>query len=130
MGGLILRLASTTSGRTLHVGSPTLNFAFDSVDSGVAITCCCPDVEVWEPNQNSVDPVVGLKGQRGMLAITKKGHWRSISDNTERAENNEYLRMEEGDIFVYKLAEPMRSWQCVISRYKVENGLRSKISEY
>ncbi len=74
MGGLILRLASTTSGRTLHVGSPTLNLAFENVDSGVAMTCCCPDVAAWEPSQNSVEPVVGLNGQRGIFAITKKGH--------------------------------------------------------
>jgi hypothetical protein len=84
MGGLILRLASTTSGRTLHVGSPTLSFAFESDNSGVAMICCCPDVEAWEPSQNSVDPVVGLNGQSGIFAITKKGHCISIVSGSEK----------------------------------------------
>jgi hypothetical protein len=112
----------------LHVGSPTRNLALDSLDSGVAMTCCCPDVEAWEPSQNSVDPVFWLNGQRGMLAITKNGHWNGY-ELSEQIKRGVYLGMEESDVFVYWLTKPVRPWQGIVPCNEVEYGICSKIPE-
>jgi len=54
---------------------------------------------------------VGLKGQRGMLAITKKGHWGvlGIKEKVE-IEIESYLGMEESDVFMNRLTKTICFW--------------------
>lgn len=49
---------------------------------------------------------------------------------TEKGGRIPYLGMEESDVFVDGLTEPIRFWKSIIAGYKVEYGLRSKISEF
>ena len=76
-------LASTTSGSTGVLGCPAIRCAFASCELGFARTWSAPEVWAWLPSQNSVEPVVGLKGQSGMLAITKKGHCGVVRERGE-----------------------------------------------
>ncbi len=38
------------------------------------------------------------------------------------------LRMEEGDILVYRLPQPMCARQCIVTRHEIPDGLSSKIA--
>jgi len=129
IGGLIFRRFSTTSGRTLVVGSPNTNFAFASCVSGVAITWSRPDVDAWDPSQNSVDPVRGLKGQRGILAMTKNGHlWRSVVSQDILREKLMYLGVEESNVFVDRLPQAMGMRKRIISCQEIPYWLCTEIT--
>jgi hypothetical protein len=77
-----------------------------------------------------VDPVVGLKGHKGMFAITKNGHLKKTLSKSfcGRGVIQRYLRMvERRAVFVNWLAQAIGARQCVITGHEVPNRFRTQI---